>query len=269
MNNDYWRKQTPGRALFDDVLWSKPERRDQAGRLAIVGGNSQGFWAVAASYNWARKAGVGEVRVLVPDALKSKLPRAVTAQISDLIMTDSNPSGGFAMSAENDLIAAAHWAGNLLLIGDSGANSETAQLFAKLLIGESLNDVRITIARDAVDAIIYNAEAVLNRPKTTLILSVAQLQKLARAIYYPRVITFSQGIRQIAETLHKFTITYGATVVLFHDDNLFVANGGDVVSQNFAAPTRVWNGEVPTVAAVWQVWQADPLKAIATSWTAL
>lgn len=269
MDNDYWQKQTPGKALFDDVLWSKPERRDQAGRLAIVGGNSQGFWAVAAGYNWARRAGVGEVRVLVPDALKSKLPRVVTAQISDLIMADSNPSGGFAMSAENDLIAAAHWAGNLLLIGDSGANSETTQLFAKLLGDENLGGVRITTARDAVDAIVYNAEAVLNRPKTTLVLSVAQLQKLARAVYYPRVITFSQGARQIAETLHKFTITYSATVVLFHDDNLFVANGGDVVSQPFSAPARVWNGEVPTLAAVWQVWQSDPLKAIATSWTAL
>ena len=48
MDNDYWQKQTPGKVLFDDVLWSKPERRDQAGRLAIVGGNSQGFWAVVA-----------------------------------------------------------------------------------------------------------------------------------------------------------------------------------------------------------------------------
>ena len=62
-------------ATFPDVEWNKPERRDQAGKLGIIGGNKLGFLAVAESYQEALKAGVGEARVLLPDALKKKCSR--------------------------------------------------------------------------------------------------------------------------------------------------------------------------------------------------
>lgn len=267
--NDYWQKQQPGKPLYDDVLWSKPERRDQAGRLTIVGGNSRGFWSVAAAYQVARRTGVGEIRVIMPDSLKAKLPAQVRLQMDDLLLVPSNPSGGMALAAEKCLDVAAGWSGQMLFIGDSGANSETAQLLQKFIADEAYLDITVTVARDAVDLVIYDAESLLNRPKCCLVVSLAQFQKLARAVFYPRIITFSQGIRQVAETLHKFTITYSATIVLFHDDNLIAAHGGRVVSQAFSEAMRVWNGEVPTRAAAWQVWQFDPVKAIATSWTEL
>ena len=73
---DYWRKQQPGQPLYGDILWSRPERRDQAGRLTIIGGNSHGFSAVASAYQLARQLGVGEVRAVIPDALGAKLPTA-------------------------------------------------------------------------------------------------------------------------------------------------------------------------------------------------
>ena len=266
---DYWRKQQPGKPLFDDVLWSKPERRDQAGRLAVIGGNSRGFWAVAAAYQVAHRVGVGQIRVIMPDSLKQKLPAPVRLQMDDLIMVDSNPSGGLAMGAIKSLQVAADWSKNLLFIGDNGANSETAQLLEKFLADPDYFDTNVTVARDAVDLLIYGAETILNRPKCHLVFSLSQLQKLARAVYYPRIISFSQGPKQIAETLHKFTITYPATITLFHSDNLFVANGGQVVSQSFDEPMRVWNGEIPTRAAAWLVWHDQPIAAIATSWAEL
>ena len=267
--NDYWHKQQPSKPLYGEVLWSKPERRDQAGRLTIVGGNSRGFWAVAAAYQVARRTGVGEIRVIMPDALKTKLPAQVRLQMDDLLLVPSNPSGGMALGAEKYLDVAAAWSGQMLFIGDSGANSETAQLLQKFLTDADYMDTTATVARDAVDLVVYDAESVLNRSKCCLVVSLAQLQKLARAVYYPRVITFSQGVRQVAETLHKFTITYSATIVLFHNGNLLVAQGGRVISQEFDEAMRVWNGELPTRAAAWQVWQSDPVKAIATSWAEL
>ena len=266
---NYWRKQEPKKPLFDEVAWSKPERRDQAGRLAIVGGNARGFWAVAGAYQTARRTGVGEVRVVMPDALKPKLPVQVRAQMEDLLLVPSNPSGGLALEAEKTLQAAANWSGQMLFIGDNGANSETAQLLEKFLADGDYCDCQVTIARDAVDLLVYGAETVLARPKTNLVVSMAQLQKLARAVYYPRMVTFSQGVKQVAETLHKFTITYPVAITLFHDDNLLVAHQGEVVSQPFDEPMRIWSGEVPTVAACWSIWRSDPIKAIATSWTEL
>ena len=242
--NDYWQKQQPGKPLFGDVLWSKPERRDQAGRLTIVGGNSRGFWAVAAAYQVAHRIGVGQIRVIMPDSLRQKLPAPVRLQMDDLMMVDSNPSGGLAMGAIKYLHVAADWSHNLLFIGDNGANSETAQLLEKFLADSDYFDTTVTVARDAVDLVIYGAETILNRPKCNLVVSLSQLQKLAKAVYYPRIISF-------------------------HGDNLFVANGGQVVSQPFDEPMRVWNGEIPTRAAAWLVWHDQSVPAVATSWTEL
>ncbi len=266
MNDKYWQQQSAGQPLFPDAEWSKPERRDLAGKLAIIGGNSQSFASVAASHQTALNAGIGDIRVVLPDALKKTLPMAFAKSI-DLLFAPTNPSGGFASESIHEWRAAADWADLVLFIGDSGANSETAALLENFLTENQTTPVVIT--RDAVDLIKNSAETIMNRSNTHLVVSFSQLQKLFRAVYYPRVLTFSQGIRQIAETLHKFTMTYPVILSLWHGNNLFVANNGEVITQAFTAPLRVWSGEIATRSAVWQIWQSDPLKAVSTSWTEL
>ena len=64
MDYSYWKKQAPGTPLFPDIEWSKPEQRNFAGRLGIVGGNTLGFAGVAEAYSIARDAGLGQARVL-------------------------------------------------------------------------------------------------------------------------------------------------------------------------------------------------------------
>lgn len=73
----------------------------------------------------------------------------------------------------------------------------------------------------------------------------------------------------MAELLHKFTVTYRATVILFHGDNLFVARDGQVITQSFNQPLKVWNGQVAALAAAWNSWSDNPIEAVATSWTEL
>ena len=70
----YWQKQAPGKPLFPDIEWNKPEQRSQAGRLGIVGGNKLGFVGVGEAYSVALGAGAGEVRALLPDVLKRSMP---------------------------------------------------------------------------------------------------------------------------------------------------------------------------------------------------
>ena len=180
-------------------------------------------------------------------------------QLDDLILAPSNPSGGLALGAERDLAVAAGWSNNLLFIGDNGANAETAKLLERFLTNPTHQETRVTLARDTIDLLVYSAEALLARENCHLVLSLAQLQKLA----------FSQGVKQIAETLHKFTISYRVVITLFHDDNLLVAGEGEVVSQPFTQPMRVWSGEIATREAAWSVWQPDIIKATATGWTEL
>ena len=265
MNNSFWQKQERSAPLFPDVAWSKPERRDLAGKLAIIGGNSQIFAAVAAARQTAFQVGAGEVKVILPESLKKALPASFTTQLSDVIFSSAGPSGGFAAAALNDWLAAADWANVVLFVGDSGANSETASLLETFL--DHNQHTPVVITRDAVDLIKHSAERILRREPTHLVVSFSQLQKLFRSVYYPKVLTFNQGVKQIAETLHKFTISYPAAISLWHADNLFVAKNGTVITTEFTAPLRVWSGEVATKIAVWQIWQSDPLRATATSWT--
>ena len=67
---DYWKKQTPDKPLFPDLLWSRPRNRAHAGKLLIVGGNAHGFAAAAEAYAEASKAGVGAAGVIIPDSLQ-------------------------------------------------------------------------------------------------------------------------------------------------------------------------------------------------------
>lgn len=261
--DNFWKKQQPSKPLFPDALWNKPERK--TGKLAIIGGNRNGFAAVAAAYETARRLNVDSAKVILPDSLKKQIP----TQIFDATFSESNPSGSFAKNALNELNAASDFADASILIGDSGANAETSTLFENFLRVNS--DRKLTVTRDAVDNLIRSAEETLNYPNLHLVLSISQLQKLARSVYYPRVITLSQSLAQTAETLHKFSLTFPVSLTLWHDGQLFFAKNGAVFSQDFDQPVRVWSGEIAVRETIWSIWSStsDPTQNIISSWTEL
>jgi hypothetical protein len=126
----------------------------------------------------------------------------------------------------------------------------------------------IVITRDAVDLIRPASTALVARPKTTLVLSFAQLQKLFQAVYYPKILSFSMQLMQLVDTLHKFTLTYPVTIVTFHQSQLIIAHDGEVVTQEFDEPMAIWRGTVATKAASYLLWTpSKPLEAIAASIT--
>lgn len=256
---DYWRKQEPNTPLFPDVEWSKPEQKAHAGRLGIIGGNKLGFAGVAEAYSVAYSAGVGQVKVLLPDSLQKMIPAAWT----DVVTAPSTVSGGLAKDALPDVMALASWATMLLLIGDAGRNSETAITYEDLLRNSTLP---ITITRDAIDLVKNAPEMLVNRPNTLLVLSFAQLQKLFQAVYYPKVLTFSMQLLQLVEAVHKFTITYPITLAVLHKDTLIVAHGGQVTTTPWESPMLIWRGTTATRAATYWAWnQGQPLEAVTTS----
>ena len=236
MDMKFWQKQEPGKPLFPDVEWNKPERRDQAGKLGIIGGNKLGFLAVAESYQESLKTGVGEARVLLPDALKKNVP----ANMTDVLFAPTNQSGSLANEALTETLALERWADVLLLCGDAGRNSQTA--------------------------IVYSFQEILDNPHVVFIASLAQVQKIFRAIFYPKMITFSIQLSQLVEALHKFTITYPVTICVFHADNLIIAHSGEVVTQKWDAPMAIWRGTVGARAASYLIWSPKaPLAAISTA----
>lgn len=258
MNNKYWLRQND-KPLFPDLEWSKPEQRAKAGKLGIIGGNKLGFASVAESYQTALTTGAGEVKILLPDALKKAVPKSIT----DAVFAASNQSGSLSGESYEQLRSLGDWAEGILLIGDAGRNSETAIVYEKFL--EKYTG-QLTITRDAIDLLKSNPIALVERPDTSLIMSFAQLQKLFQTTYYPIVLTFSMQLSNLVEALHKFTITYPVTITVFHQDNILVARDGTVMTMPWTDPMLIWRGDVATKAASYWLWSPKKsLEAISTS----
>ena len=257
--HSYWHKQDPKTPLYPDIEWNKPEQRGMAGKLAIVGGNKLGFAGVSESYSIATAAGIGQLRVLLPDVLRKTVP----AVISDALFAPTNPSGGLSRDALTDMKVLGDWSTGVILIGDAGRNSETAILYEDFVRDY---EGQLTITRDAVDLLRNTLEVVVERPNTLLVVSFAQLQKIFQSVYYPKMLAFSMQLAQAIEAVHKFTITYPVTIVTFHQDQLIVAVNGEVTTTPWHNPMAIWRGSVGMQAAVYWSWTpSKPLEAISSS----
>jgi NAD(P)H-hydrate repair Nnr-like enzyme with NAD(P)H-hydrate dehydratase domain len=260
MDRDYWLQQQPNTPIFPDIDWQKPEQKALAGKLLIIGGNAHGFAAVAQAYQDALAAGAGECRVVLPDALK----KAIDPLALDCVFVPTNPSGGITKEALPQLKAAASWADAMLFIGDAGRNSETAVVYEQLL--HAFPDKASIITRDALDLLKSIWPELLQRQNTLLIATFAQLQKMFQAVYYPKTLLFSMQLANVVEALHKFTITYPGNVVVFHQNQLLVAKGGEISTTPWENPMLIWRGSVAAKTAVYAMQHKNQLfKAVTTS----
>ena len=259
MDYDYWKKQNPDSPIFPDIEWSKPETKTQSGKLGIIGGNKLGFAGVAQAYTIASQSGVGQVRVLLPDALKKTIPKI----ISDTVYAPTNPSGSLAKEAIAEMVSVGAWADEILLIGDAGRSSETAIAYEQFIQKYS---GKLVVTRDAVDLVKNSTSILIERPNTLLIVSFAQLQKIFQAVYYPKVLTFSMQLTQLVEALHKFTISYPVSISVLHKDFLVIAHDGLVVTTAWTNPMAIWRGDVASKVAAYWLWNpSKPLEAAATA----
>lgn len=259
MQFDYWHKQAANKPLYPDILWQRPEQKSLAGKLVIVGGNKLGFASVAQAYTDAQTAGVGQSRVILPEALKPSIDKLAL----DCVYVPTNPSGGMSRDALQPLQAAAAWGDAILAIGDMGRNSETAITLEQFL---TTSNKPAVITRDAVDLLKNILSQLIQRENTTFVLSLAQLQKLFQAVYYPKSILFSMQLSTLVETLHKFTISYPITIVVFHQNHIAVAHDGQVSTTPWENALAIWRGSVATkVAVFWLQNPSKPFEAITVS----
>jgi hypothetical protein len=260
MDSTSWQKQTTETPLFPELLWSRPENAAFAGKLLIVGGNLYGFSNAAAAYGESRKAGIGVARVLLPDALQKTVGKVFEAGE----YAPSTPSGSFSQRALGELLPMAHWADGVLLAGDLGRNSETAILlekFADTYAGQ------LTITCDAADYFIASPAAVLARPDTLWVISVAQLQKLAMNAKFTTAFTFTMDILRFVESLRGFSQLHNTQIVVKHLDNIFVAVNGEVSSTRLQEEMQIWRLKTAAHASVW--WLQNPTKPFEALTTSL
>ena len=260
---EYWQKQgkTP---LFPEVDSWPPEQKRFAGKLLLIGGNKGSFFAVANAMQMAVKRGVGEVRVVMPKSLKGKVP-----SMPEIIFAEAEASGAFGKLALSESLLQAAWADAVVVVGELGRNAETSVMMAEFL---KICDKPIYLMRDAVDAAAADVmNWSLNETPVILLATVPQLQKLLRTMYYPKMITLSMPTNQLVETLHKFTLSFEMTIMTYHNEQIIMAQNGEVITASMHdtgfTPINLWDGKAVVDTAILQLWNPaqDTLKCMATS----
>ncbi len=256
MTSEFWHKQTAGKPLFPHLLWSRPENRQLAGKLLIVGGNLYGFAAPAEAYAITMKAGIGTNRVLLPSAIQ----KVVGPSIENGEFAASTPSGSFSQRALVELLDWCKWADGVLFAGDLGRNSETAIMVEKFL---EKCEAPTVLTKDAVDYVVSLPQSALERPNTTLVPSFSQLQRLGTAARFEKPLTFSMDLLRIVDWLHIFTDRFAPHVIVKHLDHLFVAVHGEVSTTKLPKDISIWRLQTAAYAAVWWIQNsAKPFEAL-------
>lgn len=224
--------------LYEDLKWNVPERKQ--GVVNVIGGNNQRFRdEVKVAEYLGSNYPLEMVRLILPDSLKGKLP-----ELPNFTFLPSTDSGSFAESQE--LIDVFNAGDYNLVLGDLSKNAVTGKaVSAAVKRAEKMT----LITRDTVDLIADNApERVLMNENMVIMGSVMQLQKLLRAVYYPKMLLASQSLVQVSEVLHKFTLSYPVGIVTLHEGQVLVAKDGSVkvmaLINSGYTPIMFWSGEV-------------------------
>ena len=224
--------------LETDLSWNLPERKQ--GSINVIGGHAGRFnTEIKISEFITDKFPVKEVHTVLPDSLSTKLP-----PLPNFIFLKSTDTGSFADADElEDTIASADFS---LLLGDFSKNSITTQ---SILTATGHSTRPLLLTRDTLDLL---AEST---PDQTLMLgniiylaSLPQLIKLLRSVYYPKMLLLSQPLLQVAEVLHKFTLSYPAKIITLSSDQILLAENGFVraipLAKSGYLPFTFWSGEL-------------------------
>ncbi len=254
---DYWLKQTIDGPLFEDILWSRPENKRSAGKLLVIGGSTFGLGAPAEAYNESVKAGAGSVRVLLPESVK----KTAGQLLETVSYAPATSSGGFNRKAVTQWLEEALWADAVLVAGDIGRNSETAialEQFAKDYSGP------MCLAKDALDIFTAKPQNILDRPNTMLVLSFAQLQKIASSAGF--LVTFDMDLVRLIEQLHNFSLKYPFIIVTKHLDQIIVSSRGKVSTTKLKTKLPVWRVKTAAHTVVWWLQNSNkPFEATTSS----
>ncbi len=223
---------------YTDLAWNIPEQKQ--GSINIIGGNGQNFRTVIKTAEFlTNKYPIRDVKIVLPDALKDKLP-----PLDNLIFVNSTETGSFGEDSKlSDIINVADYN---ILIGDLSKNSITEKAVGSAV---KSSEKPLLITRDSVDVIANDsvAQTLLNE-NLIIFGTMPQIQKIFRAAYYPKVLTLSQPLLQVAEALHKFTLSYPVSIITLCGDQILCAKNGLVQSvalnKSGFSPLMFWGGEM-------------------------
>ena len=255
--------QSIDQPLYEDILWNKPETKALAGKLLTIGGNAHSIAAPSQAFSDAIMYGAGEARVILPKAAQQYFKQ--TSVPPEVFFAESTPSGSFSHAALSTMVSYSQWADYIVIAGDMTKNSETTTVTADLL---SQTQLPITIAGDSIDALQLYAETLFSRHKTVCIMNFAQLQKYSVVLGYHSALTSSLTNNRLVGWLEEFSKTIYATIVCVHDNAVYVAANGTVITTRPFNSTPVNTNHLVAACSVWAMQHpARTTEAIATALT--
>lgn len=254
MNLDYLTKTSE--VLSKDVFWNIPEQK--TGTVQIVGGNSNSFSFEVKQAEFLDSLNLKEVRLLLPDALRTKIP-----PIPGVNFAPSTESGSFNKSAELEF--AFLDADLIYLSGDFSKNSATVAAVVEAI---KKSTKPLVFTKDSIDLVSESAGEFMERGEMVFVASMTQLQKLFRGLFYPKMILLTQPLLPAAEALHKFTLSYPVTILTYHQENVIVASGGKVVvtpiKDTGYSPISLFMGDLASKVAALNLWSPSNQRLLAT-----
>ena len=223
---------------YEDLKWNVPERKQ--GAVNVIGGNAGHFRTeVSAAEFLSSEYPIERISLVLPDSLKNKLP-----PLDNFMFLPATDSGSFKESQElMDVFNAVDF--NLVL-GDLSKNKVTSKAVANAI---RATEKMTLVTRDTVDALAENEpEKLLMNENLILMASIPQLIKLLKAVYYPKMLLQSQSLVQVSDVLHKFTLSYPVRIVTLHNEQVLVAENGNVkavpLEKTGYSPIIFWSGEL-------------------------
>jgi NAD(P)H-hydrate repair Nnr-like enzyme with NAD(P)H-hydrate dehydratase domain len=214
--------------LYEDIIWNKPENKNNAGKILIIGGSQDNFRNVSDIYNYCLKARAGTIKIVLPNTLQKNLfdPNL------DQIFLASTKSGSFSSIGLAEMLDLANWSDITILAGNFSKSSET-----ELLMQNFLNKCpsAICIVDDALE-IATPVSNDLNEKKNRLLIgSFSQLQKALLKIYPEQILKVSRSIVEQLTSIEQIKNKLNLSIISYDLSNFIV------ISENKISLTKYPN----------------------------
>ena len=243
----------------EDLSWNVPEKK--FGTVNLIGGNSQSFKTEIKTAEFlGEKYPIEKLNLVFPDALKSQLP-----DLPNFCFLSSTESGSFKDG--EGIVRALNSADFNLILGDLSKNAITGKAVASAC---DFAEKPLILTRDAVDLLAESmTEKILMNQNLIFLASMPQLIKVLRAVYYPKMLLLSQSLIQVAEILHKFTLSYPVSLITLHNEQILIAKNGEVkaipLSFSGFSPMLIWQGELAAKILAMNLYNPDNFIRATTS----
>lgn len=217
--------------LFPKILWEKPINKRAAKSLLIIGGHATQFSATQLAYQEAKAAGIGEVKVVLPDSvLKLTGPKG----LPDCLFVASNKSGSMAKVALDEIITYSKESDGVLLAGELSENAETVSMLESFI--EQI-DKPLIMTDEVIKSLLFAVDKIKQCKDLLLIASTQTFIKLAERLDLQINIHAAEGLINKLELLKSLVPEIKADYVLSGPETIVNAGSKSSVTETTKAYT--------------------------------